>query len=157
MTGCQRVDHLWWIVTNPQQRLRRLRKTSFLSYEVSPDQHNLWWIMMTLNWKSVHKSLNFTNALWRVRNVGGSTWLWWIVTGHHLTREQVINIAVQLFFLCFLLSFMQVVECIAESLSILETPLQVKVRRHITLSFQKSYFLFVPLSVDWPMFNAGPR
>ena len=83
--------------------------------------------------------------------------MWWIVTGHHLTREQVINIAVQLFFLCFLLSFMQVVECIAESLSILETPLQVKVRRHITLSFQKSYFLFVPLTVDWPMFNAGPR
>ena len=82
--------------------------------------------------------------------------MWWIVTGHHLTREQVINIAMQLFFLCFLLSVIQVVECIAESLSILETPLQVKVSRHITLIFQK-FFVFVPLTVDWPVFKCWSK
>ena len=53
------------------------------------------------------------------------------------------------FLLILLTVFIQVVECIAESLSILETPLQVKVRRHITLSFRRLYNFFELLPLDW--------
>lgn len=61
-------------------------------------------------------------------------------------------IAVQFFFLILLTVFIQVVECIAESLSILETPLQVKVRNHTTLSFPRLCFSYDLFPVDWLIF-----
>ena len=108
------------------------------------------------------------------RNVGGSTRSRQAVAICQFAREQVIICCVMsalycaycvftlyhsaAFLLILLTLFIQVVECIAESLSILETPLQVKVRRfnnYLSLSLQRLCFSFVhvPLAVYLPMFK----
>lgn len=112
--------------------LERLKKISLFSYEVR------WicrWIDMIVT--DCDKLSQFVSSQ----------------EGNHAAVIVYLHsIAVQLFFLSCFTVFIQVVECIAESLSILETPLQVKVRRAITISFRRLCFFCDLLPVDWLLF-----